>query len=100
MVRRVIFLTLTLFLLNLVTPPTHARTTCSDRAYAIYLDCLSIQSELSDLYHDFDLYSQWEREHIMKRYRKCEKFNETDRLSDCVGRHRFGTEKWREMFPD
>ena len=91
---------LVLSLLIILMPSSAFARKCSDRAFSIYLDCLSVKTELYDLYHDSDLYSEWEKDYIMKRHRKCEKFEETDRYSDCVGRHRFGTEKWREMFPD
>lgn len=100
---RVTLLTLTiLLLLDLIRPlHTNAETTkCSDKALAIYEDCLTVEEELIEMYYDLDLYSDWEVQNLTNRYQKCESFKQKEsRYADCVGRHTFG-DKWYKMFPE
>ena len=78
---------------------------CSDRALSIYRDCLALEIQMAEMYQDIDdleeLYSDWEIRNVTERYRKCEKFKKKrGRYLDCVGRDRFGDDKWEKMFKD
>lgn len=91
--RRVTLLTVTLLFINPL-PPINAETTCSDRAYDMFLKCMDVMKSMHNISAELDLYSDWELRIMKEEAEKCEKFwANKGRERDCMQR---ATEEFME----